>query len=1424
MASTVNNRFYIKSQENGNIIKLEGSPTTTETPLFIDKTIGGETQTFTVTSTTEFSIQLEYGDIIELYSNIKSIYGLNISAAKKFIVGGNIMSLVESANFSSATTFESKTDRNFSELFINSQTLVSAQDLLLPATALTNGCYCDMFNGCTNLEYPPANLQATSLAENCYAGMFKNCSNLLQTPTCANISTLNNSSKRCFANMFEGCKKITAVMELNDFAFYTDSNAYEHIGEEMKEMYKGCILLTTPYTKLDHGYTIGCYESMYNGCTTLATTSTFDNTKSANAAENAVGTLKTRCCANMYASTSVSIPVFPDDAPANIEYYSKNESYAYRKSYEHFYQMYYNCKSITSVTLNDINGGNQMFKETFIECTNITTVNISFNIIDDYTAQNMFYHCTALTSITLSILAIKQETVTNDGKTQTIYAENCCNSMFSNCTGLRTINNTITFGENAYLTREFCNYMFSNCTSLNTVSITLPFFGDTTNPNGTDDKRGNGACRYMFQGCTSLNNINNISITGWLPDNALLGMFTNCTNLRYINSTVIPLYINGSDVCNAMFMGCTNLINVNKLQILGNLGKSCCKEMFKQCGNLTTAPVNYFQRDYYPEYCYQSMFEDCSNLTTLEDFNFETNNPPQFRYGCFSYMFKGCTKLNKDWKGIKGRFDNESCFHMFDSSGLKSFGKIIVTGVINEMHRTFAYMFNNCINLNVIKAGQAFLSDPALYISFIKLDEAGQDASFGDECFAGMFSGCTSLYYMPIIYTGTADANTEANNIKRSFRDFCFYQMFYGCNNVNNTYDTFKANSQLYTTHTIYANSFGSSCFAEMFNGCTSFGESVPFNIVAVSNSKNTSVLGSYACQLMFNNSGIKYVPRISANTIKAHALENAFTNCSRLTGITTNGGIYATNTEEYAMYQAFKDNKTLSEMPPLNITNYGPHACEQMFMNTKITTIGTSMMYARQVSEYSFCSMFEGCDALVSLSDAILPGGYINYQILGQSDLSDPNNIYEYPKYSYLLNSIRYNYFYGPKPGESGMSYHYIIADIIINGVAVTIPKVALSDYTFARMFYGCTALKTPPEKMNNIFYGKYSCYLMFANTGLLSTPELTSQKYTEAQEPKLEDENNWYVKVANGTAVPGNGKTAVTPTGKIIYKSQAEPIIEEVPEGAFCGMFMNTNISSLPSLYAKKFGKNAGNSMFRNCMQLEEITYIDFNISSGDAYAFSHMFNNCRNLRFASSLGQDETNIFTNLRELKSYACCGMFANCTNLSKIIKFNNLSSIADGTFASMYLNCRNLTGTIKYDFSNLTVGNSSFANMFRSCVGLSGCEIKLGTMQRSCCENMFLSCEGLTTAKIEFRDQVASSYALSHMFYGCSNLMDVWCNMRIGFTFDLTHEWLLGVAEGGTYHHSSLINSNLIVHDTSSVPEGWTCVVGYEMGGDESNS
>jgi hypothetical protein len=74
--------------------------------------------------------------------------------------------------------------------------------------------------------------------------------------------------------------------------------------------------------------------------------------------------------------------------------------------------------------------------------------------------------------------------------------------------------------------------------------------------------------------------------------------------------------------------------------------------------------------------------------------------------------------------------------------------------------------------------------------------------------------------------------------------------------------------------------------------------------------------------------------------------------------------------------------------------------------------------------------------------------------------------------------------------------------------------PKITLSDYTFGRMFYGCTRLTTPPPKMNNLFFGNYSCYKMFANTKLYSLPELTPVKYEAEAEPSMMDDG-WEVRV---------------------------------------------------------------------------------------------------------------------------------------------------------------------------------------------------------------------------------------------------------------------------------------------------------------------
>jgi hypothetical protein len=49
-------------------------------------------------------------------------------------------------------------------------------------------------------------------------------------------------------------------------------------------------------------------------------------------------------------------------------------------------------------------------------------------------------------------------------------------------------------------------------------------------------------------------------------------------------------------------------------------------------------------------------------------------------------------------------------------------------------------MFDSCIDLNVKTT-----EETGIQIQYIKLDEAGADATFGDSCFESMFKGCTSL-------------------------------------------------------------------------------------------------------------------------------------------------------------------------------------------------------------------------------------------------------------------------------------------------------------------------------------------------------------------------------------------------------------------------------------------------------------------------------------------------------------------------------------------------------------------------------------------------------------------------------------------------------------------------------------------------------
>ena len=86
------------------------------------------------------------------------------------------MSLVYGDNFVNQTSLAGK-DYIFSNFFAGNETLLSAENLILPATILAEYCYVSMFGGCTSLTKVPK-LPATTLVDYCYNGMFNDCTNL----------------------------------------------------------------------------------------------------------------------------------------------------------------------------------------------------------------------------------------------------------------------------------------------------------------------------------------------------------------------------------------------------------------------------------------------------------------------------------------------------------------------------------------------------------------------------------------------------------------------------------------------------------------------------------------------------------------------------------------------------------------------------------------------------------------------------------------------------------------------------------------------------------------------------------------------------------------------------------------------------------------------------------------------------------------------------------------------------------------------------------------------------------------------------------------------------------------------------------------------------------------------------------------------
>ena len=198
--------FTIESLEDGNDIIWKATTTQLLRTIEISLDFGKTWQSYKATTEGVVCTALNRGQFIWV-KGANTHYGqasqwCHFEPTKQYIVYGNIMSLIGGDNFKNTLSFTVQYPVN---RFFNADTnIISAENLVLPATTLVKGTYEYMFYNCINLKYAPKELPDATGGDNVYNSMFYNCTNLETTPI---LKRTVYSGRDCI-NMFYECRKI----------------------------------------------------------------------------------------------------------------------------------------------------------------------------------------------------------------------------------------------------------------------------------------------------------------------------------------------------------------------------------------------------------------------------------------------------------------------------------------------------------------------------------------------------------------------------------------------------------------------------------------------------------------------------------------------------------------------------------------------------------------------------------------------------------------------------------------------------------------------------------------------------------------------------------------------------------------------------------------------------------------------------------------------------------------------------------------------------------------------------------------------------------------------------------------------------------------------------------------------------------------
>lgn len=165
-------------------------------------------------------------------------------------------------------------------------------------------------------------------------------------------------------------------------------------------------------------------------------------------------------------------------------------------------------------------------------------------------------------------------------------------------------------------------------------------------------------------------------------------------------------------------------------------------------------------------------------------------------------------------------------------------------------------------------------------------------------------------------------------------------------------------------------------------------------------------------------------------------------------------------------------------------------------------------------------------------------------------------------------------------------------------------------------------------------------------------------------------------------------------------------------------------------------------------------------------------------------------------------------MFIGCDQLTNTPAIE-ATRLAERCFEQMFGQCTALTRPANIYVKDGSGGNLSFYNMFQLCSGIKEVKIKsLEAYNNNLFYAMFWECKGLERAVIECPDTIPYENVFRQIFYNCSSLSNIKCNINeknASRTQSIFNNWVSGVSEYGLF----TTGGGSWNVGTNGIPEGW---------------